>query len=42
MKKQRLTDDGNGTIIIHNHPDTGDGGDRSGFMNIEEVCEYRG
>ena len=38
MKQQRLTDDRRGHIIIHSLPDTGEGGDRSGFMNIVEVC----
>ena len=38
MKQQRLTDDRKGNIIIHNLPDTGEGGDKSGFMNIVEVC----
>ena len=38
MAQQRLTDDRKGNIIIHNLPDTGEGGNRSGFMNIVEVC----
>ena len=38
MKQQRLTDDRRANIIIHNLPDTGQGGDRSRFMNIVKVC----
>ena len=38
MKQQCLTNDRRGNIIIHYLPDTGEGGDRSGFMNIVEVC----
>ena len=38
MKQQHLTYDRRGDIIIHNLPDTAEGGDMSGFMNIVDVC----
>ena len=38
MRQQRHTYDRRRNIIIHNRPDTWEGGDRSGFMNIVEVC----